>query len=292
MLRVLPHVASEDCFALKGGTAINFFVRDMPRLSVDIDLTYLPIEAREESLTSIGQALDRIKPRILKTVPGTAVREGRFEGRTSKLFIRGAEGEIKIEPNMVIRGAVHLPQERDLCPSAKERFAIAVRIKVLDNADLYGGKLCAALDRQHPRDLFDVKVLLDNEGITEEIRKTFLVYLISHDRPMHEVIQPTRKDVKAEFDADFQGMPAQPVGYETLLDAREALIKRLHADMTANEKKFLISVKEGRPEWILLGLSGIERMPAVQWKLRNIAKMVPKKREEHLARLKKNLGFK
>ena len=75
MLRALPYVAEEDCFALKGGTAINFFVRDMPRLSVDIDLTYLPIEPRDETLTKIGQALDRIKSRVLKGVPDVAVRD-------------------------------------------------------------------------------------------------------------------------------------------------------------------------------------------------------------------------
>ena len=43
LIRVLPSIAEEACFALKGGTAINLFVRDMPRLSVDIDLTYLPV---------------------------------------------------------------------------------------------------------------------------------------------------------------------------------------------------------------------------------------------------------
>jgi len=46
LLRVLPYVAKEKVFALKGGTAINLFVRDLPRLSVDIDLTYLPFEDR------------------------------------------------------------------------------------------------------------------------------------------------------------------------------------------------------------------------------------------------------
>ena len=54
LLRTLPYIAAEKCFALKGGTAINLFVRDMPRLSVDVDLTYLPVEPREESLGKIG----------------------------------------------------------------------------------------------------------------------------------------------------------------------------------------------------------------------------------------------
>ncbi len=64
LLKVLPEVAKETCFALHGGTAINLFVREIPRLSVDIDLTYLPLEDREKSVQDINRALDRIKKRI------------------------------------------------------------------------------------------------------------------------------------------------------------------------------------------------------------------------------------
>ncbi|MBI5208782.1 MAG: nucleotidyl transferase AbiEii/AbiGii toxin family protein [Elusimicrobia bacterium] len=291
VLRILPHIAAEDCFALKGGTAINFFVRNMPRLSVDIDLTYLPIEPRHETLTKIGQSLGRIKAAVCRAIPGTVVNESRYEGHVSKLFVRGLGGEVKVEPNLVIRGSVQPPVERDLCPAARERFQAAVRVRTLADADLYGGKLCAAFDRQHPRDLFDVKVLLENEGITEDIRKAFLVYLISHDRPMSEVIAPNAKDIKGEFSADFQGMTAEPVEYDSLITAREALIKQLRDALTLSEKKFLVSVKEGKPEWTLLGLDGIERMPAVQWKLRNIGKMDPARHREQLENLRKKLGL-
>lgn len=291
VLRILPHVAAEDCFALKGGTAINFFARNMPRLSVDIDLAYLPIESRSETLTKIGQSLGRIKAAVSRAIPGALVKEARYEGHVSKLSVRSTHGDVKVEPNLVIRGAVQPPVERDLCPAARERFQAAVRVNALADADLYGGKLCAALDRQHPRDLFDVKALLENEGITEDIRKAFLVYLISHPRPMNEVIAPSLRDIKAEFDADFQGMTVEPVEYDCLIAAREALIKQLHGALTLSEKKFLVSVKEGRPEWTLLGLDGIERMPAVQWKLRNIGKMDPARHREQLENLRKKLGL-
>src|SRR5580698_5647900 len=73
LLRVLPEVAKETCFALHGGTAINLFVRDMPRLSVDIDLTYIPIEDRATSLAHIDAALDRIKASVEKIVPNVRV---------------------------------------------------------------------------------------------------------------------------------------------------------------------------------------------------------------------------
>ncbi len=137
---------------------------------MDIDLTYLPLQPREESLIGISEALIRIKAKIIKALPGVVAQEGRVDGRVAKLLVRGAEGLIKIEPNFVIRGAVQVPVGRDLCPKAKEEFGMSVGIKTLANADLFGGKICAALDRQHPRDFFDIKILLENEGITPEIR--------------------------------------------------------------------------------------------------------------------------
>lgn len=291
MLRTLPHVAAEDCFALKGGTAINFFVRDLPRLSVDIDLTYIPVEPRRDTLVKMGEALVRIKSGIFKAMPGVSIQEGLYEGRVFKLFVRGREAKIKIEPNLIIRGSVHMPVERGLSPKAGEKFRMAVSVKTLSDADLYGGKICAALDRQHPRDLFDIKVLLNNEGITPEIRRAFIVYLVSHGRPMHEVIDPVRKDIRAVFDADFQGMTDEPVEYEALLDARERLIERLKTDISEREKKFILSVKETKPEWELLDLPGIDKLPAIQWKLQNIRKMDAAKHQDYLRKLKDKLDL-
>src|ERR1700678_2646584 len=98
LLNVLPEVAKENCFALHGGTAINLFVRDMPRLSIDIDLTYLPIEERASSLQHIGEALERIKERIGKVVPGARVQHKKD---VCKLTIASREAEIKLEVNPV-----------------------------------------------------------------------------------------------------------------------------------------------------------------------------------------------
>ncbi|HOI41942.1 MAG TPA: nucleotidyl transferase AbiEii/AbiGii toxin family protein [Elusimicrobiales bacterium] len=292
MLRILPQVAAEDRFALKGGTAINFFLRDLPRLSVDIDLTYLPVEPRKETLQGIAEALNRIRTRISRAAPGATIHEGRYEGMLSKLFVRNSANEVKIEPNLVIRGAVQPARERTLSPKTIERFGMSVDMKTLSDADLYGGKICAALDRQHPRDLFDVKVLLENEGITPEIRKAFIVYLISHDRPMHEVLNPTRKkDVRVAFNSDFQGMTDEPVGYQALSDAREDLIAAVNRGLTSGEKGFLLSLKEGEPDWKLLGLTNVEDLPAVRWKLQNIRKMDKAKQRDYARRLKKVLGI-
>jgi len=287
MLRVMPHVAAEECFALKGGTAINLYVRDMPRLSVDIDLTYLPLEPRATALANIGTALRRIAAGIRKTVPGATVQEGQARGseHVSKLSVSTAEATVKIEPNLVLRGAVFPPVERELSETAERLFEISAPTVTLAVEDLYGGKLCAALDRQHPRDIFDVKILMENEGITDEIRTAFVIYLASHNRPMSELLDPNLIDFGRVFEQEFAGMVAEEVEYDDLVSVREALIDTVRSSMTEQEKRFLISIKKGQPDWALMPVADIEQLPGIQWKLINIRKMNKAKQEEALWRL-------
>ena len=288
MMQVMPFVEKETCFALKGGTAINFFFRDMPRLSVDIDLAYLPIEPRESSLRKIGEALDRIANTIRKSNKRVKVQEGRAAGgkRATKLFIHNGEVQIKIEPNEVIRGTVFACSVRSVSSAVEEVFESSATLQVLSIADLYGGKISAALDRQHPRDLFDVKLLLENEGITPDIRKAFVVYLAGHDRPIHELLDPKLKDVKGVYEREFAGMTTTAISYEDLTCTREQFIAELRSGLTAEERQFLISIKERRPDWALLGVQGIEALPSIQWKLANLAKMKADKHMEYVNRLK------
>ncbi len=292
MLRVMPHVAAEECFALKGGTAINLYVRDMPRLSVDIDLTYLPLEPRETALANISEALQRIAAAIRRTVPGATVQENRARGaeHVSKLSISTAEATIKIEPNLVLRGTVFSPVERELSEQAEILFEASATANTLAIADLYGGKLCAALDRQHPRDIFDVKILMDNEGITDEIRTAFVIYLASHDRPMSELLDPNLKEFRQVFEREFIGMATEEVEYDELVTVRDRLIETIKKTMTENEKKFLISIKQGQPDWDLMSVAGIDQLPAIQWKLINIRKMDKKKQMQSLEKLQTALG--
>ena len=293
MLRVMPQVAAEECFALKGGTALNLYVRDMPRLSVDIDLTYLPLEPRDTALVNIGEALQRIAAAIRRTVPGVTVQEIRTRGaeHVSKLTVGTAEATIKIEPNLVLRGTVFSPEERELSGQAESLFELSATASTLAVADLYGGKLCAALDRQHPRDIFDVKVLMENEGITDEIRIAFIIYLSSHDRPMSELLEPKLKDFRQVFGQEFSGMAAEEVEHDELVAVRDRLIETIKNTMTENEKKFLLSIKQGKPDWDLMPVAGIERLPAIQWKLINIRKMGKKKQMESLQKLQSVLGL-
>jgi predicted nucleotidyltransferase component of viral defense system len=292
ILRVMPHVTAETCFALKGGTAINLFVRDLPRLSVDIDLAYLPIgETRDIALKQMGLALSRIVAGIKRTIPGVKVQEtyAQKPKRVTKIIVATGQTRITIEPNEVIRGSVFPAEDRDLSRRAEDMFELSVTARVLSIADLYGGKLCAALDRQHPRDLFDVRELLANEGITNEIRKAFVVYLASHNRPMSELLNPTRKDIRSIYENEFEGMTIAKVGYESLINARERLVTTLKKGLTNDEKHFLVSLKEGKPRWSIMAIDNIEKLPAIQWKLENIRKMDQKKHIEAVKRLKRAL---
>ena len=72
LLRVLPIVMDEKVFAVHGGSAINLFVRDLPRYSVDIDLTYMPLQEREESLNDINTLTQ--KPYTLSASIGSVIK--------------------------------------------------------------------------------------------------------------------------------------------------------------------------------------------------------------------------
>lgn len=289
LLRILPIINREDVFALKGGTAINFFVRDIPRLSVDIDLVYLPVEERDESLSKISGSLIRIEESVLKLIKDTRSTRKIIEGKITGLIISTEKASIKIETNTIIRGSVLEVQEYSLCEKGKEVFELNLRTRSLCFEELYAGKICAALDRQHPRDLYDIKLLLDNEGITEKTRKTFLIYLISHNRPILELLNPNFADIAEVYEKEFAGMTREEIPVEKLLTAREEFVTLLQKNLTADEKEFLVSFKSIDPNWKLLGLDGIENLPAVKWKLMNLKQMNKIKHSEALENLREFL---
>jgi len=289
LISILPHMTKDTDFALHGGTAINFFVRDMPRLSVDIDLTYLRLSSREETIKSISDQLKSISKRISSIMPSVLIEEKAEspKGLVSKLFVKRQNAIVKVEPNLVIRGSLFGPEERDLCKKAEEVFEKFVTTKTLAFSELYGSKICAALDRQHPRDIFDIMLLLKNEGITEQVRKSFLVYLISHNRPISELLSPNFKDMKPVFEKEFAGMASFEVKYEELLNVRKTLVEEINKKITGDERAFLLSFKERAPKWDLLGIKGAEDMPAVKWKLANLTKMGDEKHTQAVHQLKK-----
>jgi predicted nucleotidyltransferase component of viral defense system len=291
LISVLPHVAEETCFALKGGTAINLFVRDMPRLSVDIDLTYLPVATRPQSLAAVDAALNRIAARIRKSLRGAqiATTSTMPERAVTRLLIRHNGVQIKIEVTPVLRGCVYDPELRVVSPSVEAAFGFA-EIQVVSFADLYAGKIVAALDRQHPRDLFDVRDLLATEGIDDNLRRAFIVYLMSHNRPMAEILAPSRKPLAEEFRRGFDGMTTRDVTLEDLIAAREDLIAQIVGHAPRAHRDFLLSFERGAPDWPLLGLPHAKDLPAVKWRQKNLDKLTAPERDKLTAQLE-NLFF-
>ena len=291
LIRCLPEIEKQTCFALKGGTAINLFVRDMPRLSVDIDLVYLPIEPRDQTLTKIQESLNEIADDIRRHVTGSNITTASSDDHINKLFVQKEGVQIRIEPNIVQRGAIYEIENRELCKRAETEYEISATANTLAVPELYGSKITAALDRQHPRDLFDIKLLFEAEGITDEIRRAFVVYLASHPRPMSELLYPNEKDIKNEFHTQFQGMTNTPVELNELLKVRDILVKSINENLLDNERQFLLSLKMGNPNWSLIDIPNIDQLPGIRWKVQNIQRMDKKKHEQAIDKLKSVLNL-
>lgn len=287
LLDVLPYIAKESCFSLKGGTAINLFIRDFPRLSIDADLTYLGHESRDEALQKSEGALLRIKNDIEKYIGAKVVPSSRQSQTTDiKLFVNRDGIQVKIEASPVIRGVLYPAQMMPLQTKVSEEFEKEFDIQVSSLPDLYGGKIAAALDRQHPRDLFDVKLLLENEGLSEEIMTGFLVYLMCHKRPPAELLKPTLKNQTAQFDSDFKGMTNISFEYADFIVTRKTLIEKINKSLTPNDKNFLLSFFNGSPNWSLFRKPHAQDLPAVKWKLLNVNKLDPERKETQIESLK------
>jgi predicted nucleotidyltransferase component of viral defense system len=273
LTRVAPLVLVDNTFALKGGTAINLFVRDMPRLSVDLDLVFPEHTVpRAEALKRINEAIRQSVARLRKQGFQTHAPASADAGET-KLLVRQGAIQVKIEVNFVMRGTVQPVRTASLTEKARDTLQADLEIPVVSLEDVYGGKLVAAMDRQHPRDLFDVMQLFAHEGITPGIRRAFVVYLASHNRPVHEVLFPTLRDIRQEFENSFAGMTVEPVDLETLLAAGEQMVRELQQGLTKDERQFLLSLVAAEPEWALLGVPHLEQLPGVRWKLQNLERL-------------------
>lgn len=172
----------------------------------------------------------------------------------------------------MLRGCVYEPALATVSPAVEAAYGFA-EMQVISFADLYAGKIVAALDRQHPRDLFDVRDLLAHEGVSDELRRAFIVYILSHDRPIAELLAPTLKPLANEFQRGFEGMTEDAVTLAELEAARDALIATMVRDMPGQHRRFLLSFKRGAPGWTLLDIPAAQDLPAVKWKQQNLDKL-------------------
>jgi predicted nucleotidyltransferase component of viral defense system len=291
LMRTIPEIDRQKIFALKGGTAINLFVRDLPRLSVDLDLVYLPVADRESSLAAVRDGLGRIGDQLERLglhVARQLLKDGK------RLVVSEGTSAIKIEVSPVLRGTVFEPERRSVSPAVEKRFGFA-EMQLVSAADLYAGKIAAALDRQHPRDLFDVHFLFENGGIDDDLLRAFLVYLVSHDRPAVELLDPNRQDIALPYEHEFVGMTIDEIPLDTLLETRERLIAEIQRRARQHgPKRFLTSFHTLEPDWHSIGFDrNIGQLPAIRWKLLNLEKLRDQNRakfDKELDRLAQFLG--
>ena len=273
LLATTPDIFHVSCFALKGGTALNLFVQEMPRLSVDLDVVYVPHDtARRAALEEIAGALDAAQKRLAAL--GIASELIRTKaGDEVKLLIHRDRSQVKVEVNHVFRGTVLPVETRRLVKSARDLFTTELSAPTLAVPELYGSKLVAAMDRQHPRDLYDVHGMYQSRGLSADIVECFVCYLAGHNRPIHEVLFSRDSDMATAFEKEFAGMSVGPISLEELMVTRERLRRELPAALTDAQRRFLLSLANAEPEWGLMACPHLSELPALRWKLQNLAKL-------------------
>lgn len=270
LLNIAPDVFDNDIFAMKGGTAINLFLQDMPRLSVDIDVVYLPWQTpRDQALQAINQELAAIAQRVERLDVQTRLVRSKDLGDT-KLIVENETSQVKVEVNVVFRGTVLPIARSSLSHRTSDLFGVEFEVPTLASDELYASKLVAALDRQHPRDLFDVWQLFEAGGLTDTMVECFVVYLAGHNRPTHEVLFGNDKDIAGEYERAFVGMTEVACSLEALLDTRVRLRHELPRRLTGAHRQFLSGLARAQPDWTLLQCPHAEQLPALRWKLANL----------------------
>lgn len=287
LIRIMPSVYKIKEFAVHGGTAINLFHRNLLRYSVDIDVTYIPIENRQHSLASINQKLLEVKKNIEKTIPGVVVKH---KPDVWKLLCTLGDATVKIEVNATKRGIIGDVVELPLCEKARNEFSMGCKARTVSFSQLYGGKITAALSRQHPRDLFDCKYM--ELQSFDDVKNGFMLCLLGSDKPIIESLQPHDIDQTEALENQFQGMTETPFGYEDYLESRTALLSLVNGGLTITDKEFLLSFEQGEPDWNKCCAGDLSQYPSVQWKLLNIGKLKesnPVKFEQGVNKLRRYL---
>jgi hypothetical protein len=240
LLKIIPTLSGIECFTVHGGAAINLYVLDLPRYSVDIDVTYIPIKPREESFAEIHKNLAVIKERIKTTVPNVIVSE-----KPNKIYCNQRGVMVKVEVSGTKRGLIEPFETKRLCPKAQSEFEMSNKAKIVSFSQLYGGKISAALDRQHPRDLFDIQLMFGIINGFPDIRKGFFYSLLGSDRPIIESLAPNPTNQSEALVKQSSGMTDIPFTYSDFEETRERLVEFINFNLTANDKEFLLDFEAG-----------------------------------------------
>ncbi|MCA6070392.1 MAG: nucleotidyl transferase AbiEii/AbiGii toxin family protein [Endomicrobium sp.] len=263
-----------------------FFVRDLPRVSVDIDLAYVGFEKREIAFKNIDDALLRISNKLNKiSIKSTIITC--YDG-IKKILCSFGLAEIKIETNYNARGCIYEPVFMPINHKIVEGYGVFLDFRILSVAELYGGKIHAAINRQHPRDLFDIKILLQNEAITPEIKSAFIYTILIDSGAHYELLNPTVKNQQSAFEKYFNGMSELPFTHQDHEETLKKLIETIHHSLTEKDKAFILNFYSLNPNWELVNIPNLQKLPAVQWKilnLQNLQKMNKTKFNEQLFKI-------
>ncbi|MBK8477252.1 MAG: nucleotidyl transferase AbiEii/AbiGii toxin family protein [Opitutaceae bacterium] len=242
-------------------------------MSVDIDVVFVPHQLpRETALAEISKELALIQARLQSRGIKAEIASSKT-GDETKILARRDRIEVKVEINYVFRGTLLPVETLPLTKAASELFTTALSVPTLAVAELYGSKLVAALDRQHPRDLFDVHGMFERFGLRPEFVECFVGYIAGHNRPVHEVLGSRNLDLKIPFENEFAGMERESVSLGTLEEARLRLRGELAAALTDDHKRFLLGVVAGDPPWEAMRCRHLAELPAIQWKMQNLARL-------------------
>lgn len=228
--------------------------------------------ARDVALKAIKEELTAAKTRIERMGFVAQVRQNKT-GDEAKMFVTNGISEVKVEVNFVFRGTVLPPVHTSLTAAAQALFAANIEVPILAIPELYGSKLVAAMDRQHPRDLFDVHHMFDRFGLPAEFVDCFVAYLAGHNRPVHEVLFSQLHPLAEVFASEFVGMTATPVTLEQLETTRARLFDLLPKALTPAHHAFLLSLVQAEPDWSQMPFEHLQELPAIRWKLMNLAKL-------------------
>ena len=270
----------KESLALKGGTAINLTIFNLPRLSVDIDIDYLVNNNREEMLEH--------RELINSTIHRYMISQGYTKNEKTKnphsldswvydyIGASGNRDNIKIEINYSLRAHVLQAEER---PIITEHFLNEYRVKTLAPIEIYGSKINALLNRAAARDLYDARNMIHYKLFDESeetlLRKTVVFYAAMSAKVINKTFDTSAIDsiTKQKIKTDLMPVIKRKDDFE--LETAKEMVKVYIADLmvlTEDEKKFLERFENGEyiPELLFEDERILERIknhPMALWKM-------------------------
>jgi predicted nucleotidyltransferase component of viral defense system len=273
---------TKGSLALKGGTAINLTIFDLPRLSVDIDLDFCEESNREEMLEKRKQINADIRSFLEPQGYAFSERSRSKHSLDSMVFdytnLGGRNDHIKIETNYSLRSHLFTPEHRkvlsDLLPSGQEVLCLAPM-------EIYAGKINALLSRTAVRDLYDVYQMIRRNLFLESelplLRKSVVFYTAVSQKSVWQeystlkIDRIDRRKIKTDLTPVLRS--GDPIELDEMKDRTKAFLWKLMT-LDDDEKRFLkhFSMKEFRPELLFSDpaiLSRIDRHPMILWKMQH-----------------------